>query len=72
METKSSSANSIINDAAVRRFLAQRIYMRILAVLRWVNARTAILQGQQPNAGHAAALQQIRNTLRMVSETQHE
>ncbi|KAI7105174.1 hypothetical protein KC339_g4031 [Hortaea werneckii] len=33
------------------------------AALRWINSRSAILQGQRAHAGHAPALQQIRNTL---------
>lgn len=56
----------IIADAATRRFRAQKIYLRATAALRWVNSRTAILQGHRPHAGHAPALQQIRNTLRAV------
>nr|POF01254.1 hypothetical protein CFP56_21202 [Quercus suber] len=54
----------ILTDAAVRRFKAQKLYLQVTAALRWVNSRTAILQGQRPHAGHAPALQQIRNTLR--------
>ena len=57
---------SIITDAAVRRFRAQRIYVRATAALRWVNSRAAILRGERAHAGHAAALQQIRNNLRTV------
>jgi len=53
----------IIADAAVRRFKAQKIYLRATAALRWINARNQVLQGQRPHAGHAATLQQIRNTL---------
>ncbi|KAK3702267.1 hypothetical protein LTR37_014978 [Vermiconidia calcicola] len=54
----------IVTDAAVRRFKAQRIYLRATAALRWINSRAAVLQGQRAHAGHAAALQQVRNTLR--------
>ncbi|TKA63957.1 hypothetical protein B0A55_09505 [Friedmanniomyces simplex] len=55
---------SIIVDAAMRRFRAQKIYLRATAALRWVNSRAAVLQGQKPHAGHAPALQQIRNVFR--------
>ncbi|KXL43466.1 MAG: hypothetical protein FE78DRAFT_152262 [Acidomyces sp. 'richmondensis'] len=54
----------IITDASLRRFRAQKIYLRATAALRWVNSRNAVLQGQRAHAGHALALQQIRNTLR--------
>lgn len=47
--------------------MAQKLYLRSTAALRWVNSRQAVLRGQRPHAGHAPALQQIRNTLRMVS-----
>jgi hypothetical protein len=57
---------SVIVDAAVRRFKAQKIYLRATAALRWVNSRAAVLQGQRPHAGHAGALLQIRGTLRTV------
>ncbi|KAI6868268.1 hypothetical protein KC338_g1889 [Hortaea werneckii] len=53
----------IITDAAVRRFKAQKLYLQATAALRWINSRNAILQGQRAHAGHAPALQQIRNTL---------
>ncbi|EME46263.1 hypothetical protein DOTSEDRAFT_125391 [Dothistroma septosporum NZE10] len=55
----------IIVDASMRRFRAQNIYLRATAVLRWINARNSILQGQRPHAGHAPALQQIRDQLRV-------
>ena len=54
-------------DAAVRRFKAQKLYLQATAALRWINSRNAILQGHRAHAGHAPALQQIRNTLRAVS-----
>ncbi|KAK3071487.1 hypothetical protein LTR53_008532 [Teratosphaeriaceae sp. CCFEE 6253] len=54
----------IIADAAIRRFRAQKIYLRVMAALRWVNSRAAVLQGQRPHLGHAPALQQIRNAFR--------
>ncbi|KAK4503783.1 hypothetical protein PRZ48_004698 [Zasmidium cellare] len=63
-EQNKAQLRRIIVDAAVRRFQAKRLYMRATAALRWVNARTTILQGQRPHAGHAPALQQIRNQLR--------
>ncbi|OQN98557.1 hypothetical protein B0A48_15819 [Cryoendolithus antarcticus] len=55
----------IIIDASVRRHRAKKIYARATAALRWVNARNALLQGQRAHAGHAPALQQIRNNLRV-------
>jgi hypothetical protein len=57
---------SIIVDASVRRHQAHKIYLRAAAALRWVNSRAAVLQGHRPHAGHAPALQLIRNTLRSV------
>ncbi|KAF7188419.1 hypothetical protein HII31_10081 [Pseudocercospora fuligena] len=59
-----SAAQQIILDASVRRFMAQKIYLRAAAALRWASNRNAILQGAPPSPGHAPALQQIRNTLR--------
>lgn len=50
----------------MRRFQAQKIYLRAVAALRWVNARQAVLAGQRPQAVHAAALAQVRNQLRAV------
>lgn len=64
---RTDQIHRIIADAAIRRFKAQKLYLRATAALRWVNARTTILQGQRPHAGHAPALQQIRNQLRNVS-----
>lgn len=61
--------DSIIIDAAVRRHRAQKAFLQATAALRWVNARASILQGQRPQAGHAPALQHIRNALRAVSMT---
>ena len=60
-------SDSIIMDAAARRHAAQKIYLRATAALRWVNSRNAVLRGQTAHAGHAPALNQIRNTLRAVS-----
>ncbi|KAK3679002.1 hypothetical protein LTR78_001455 [Recurvomyces mirabilis] len=57
----------IIADAAIRRFRAQKLYLQATAALRWINSRSAILQGQRPHAGHAPALQQIYAQLRAVS-----
>ncbi|KAK0251730.1 hypothetical protein LTR91_001754 [Friedmanniomyces endolithicus] len=54
----------IIVDAAMRRFRAQKIYLRATAALRWVNSRAALLQCRKPHAVHAPALQQIRNVFR--------
>ena len=58
--------NSIIADAAVRRFQCQRAYLRSHAGLRWMNNRSSILRGQKPNASHLSALQQADTTLRNV------
>ncbi|KAH9830688.1 hypothetical protein Tdes44962_MAKER08998 [Teratosphaeria destructans] len=65
-ESLPDKSGSIITDAAVRRFQAQKLYLQITAALRWMNARAAILQGQRPHAGHAPALQQVRSALRAV------
>ncbi|RMY61796.1 hypothetical protein D0865_00789, partial [Hortaea werneckii] len=66
-EINKAHLRRIIVDAAVRRFKAQRLYFQATAALRWINSRSAILQGQRAHAGHAPALQQIRNTLCAVS-----
>ena len=60
-------AARILIDASARRFRAQKIYLRAVAAMRWVQARNQILQGQQPHAGHAAALQRVENALAAVS-----
>ena len=57
----------IIIDAAVRRFQCQRAYLRAHAGLRWMNTRSSILRGQNPNASHFTALQGADSNLRMVS-----
>lgn len=57
----------IIVDAAIRRFKAQKIYLKAVAALRWLNARQAVLAGQRAHVGHAAALGQVRGQLRAVS-----
>ncbi|KXT14839.1 hypothetical protein AC579_4094 [Pseudocercospora musae] len=63
-EQAKAQLKRIILDASVRRFMAQKIYLRAAAALRWASNRNAILQGAPPSPGHAPALQQIRNTLR--------
>ncbi|MCJ1232824.1 hypothetical protein MMC14_000778 [Varicellaria rhodocarpa] len=60
---------SVLLDAGSRRFQAQKIYQRASAALRWMNARAAILQGQQPHAGHTPALQQAEYNLRVELTT---
>ncbi|KAF2643654.1 hypothetical protein P280DRAFT_214014 [Massarina eburnea CBS 473.64] len=54
----------IITDAAVRRFQCQRAYLKAHAGLRWMNTRSSILKGKQPNASHLHALQEADSTLR--------
>lgn len=61
------TARRILLDASARRFRAKKIHMRVVAAIRWANARNSILQGQKQHAGHAAALQQADNNLRAVS-----
>ena len=56
----------VLRDAASRRFKAHRIYLRVLACMRWVQGRTQLLHGQPPNASHAAALAQLDNALNTV------
>lgn len=56
----------ILLDAACRRFRVQKIYLRTVACMRWVQRRTQVLQGQVPNASNAAALAQLDNTLNSV------
>ncbi|RMX89881.1 hypothetical protein D0869_00530 [Hortaea werneckii] len=67
-EINKAHLRRIIVDAAARRFKAQKLYLQATAALRWINSRSAILQGQRAPAGHAPALQQIRNTLCAVSK----
>lgn len=67
MLTGGVSSKRIMIDASVRRFLAQRIYLRATAATRWASSRAAILQGHKAHAGHALALQQVDNQLRAVS-----
>lgn len=57
----------MIVDAAIRRFRAHKIYLRVAVAIKWVNSRQTILQGQRPHARHADILQQIRQVLRNVS-----
>ena len=57
---------SIILDASARRFRVQKIYLRTIAAIRWINTRRQILQGQQPQPVHTAALRQAENALRAV------
>ncbi|KAF2726234.1 hypothetical protein K431DRAFT_280261 [Polychaeton citri CBS 116435] len=63
-EADKQALKRIIYDASVRRFKAQKIYLRATAALRWINSRTSILQGQRARSQHAPALQQIGATLR--------
>ena len=58
-------------DASARRFRVQKIYLRAVAAMRWINTRRQILQGQKPHAGHTAALQQAENALRAVGAPLH-
>ena len=59
--------DSVIVDGSARRFQAQKIYLRAMAAMKWVNRRNAILQGRKPTNGNIALLQQTDNTLRAVS-----
>ena len=61
------TCDRIIIDASIRRFKAQRVYLRATAALRWINARNQILRGQRATAGHGPALEQVRQQLRQVS-----
>ncbi|KAH7411957.1 hypothetical protein DE146DRAFT_627970 [Phaeosphaeria sp. MPI-PUGE-AT-0046c] len=63
-EQERQQLKAIITDAAVRRFQCQRAYLLAHAGLRWVNSRNSILRGQNPNASHLGALQQVDATLR--------
>ncbi|KAL1311606.1 hypothetical protein AAFC00_001718 [Neodothiora populina] len=63
-EEKKSQLRRVILDASVRRFEAQRIYLRASAALRWAESRNAILRGNLPQMVHQPALNQILNTLR--------
>ncbi|KAI4120462.1 MAG: hypothetical protein LQ338_007005 [Usnochroma carphineum] len=63
-EQEKRQLQRIIIDASARRFQAKKIYLRAVAAVRWSNTRNAILQGEQPDQGHAAQLQQANSTLR--------
>ncbi|MCJ1287848.1 hypothetical protein MMC26_007200 [Xylographa opegraphella] len=62
-ETLKRQLQRILIDASARRFRVQRVYLRAVAAMRWVQARNQALQGQQPHAGHAAALQRVDHAL---------
>ncbi|KAF2273125.1 uncharacterized protein EI97DRAFT_190397 [Westerdykella ornata] len=64
VERQKQQLRSVIVDAAVRRFQAQRVYLRAQAGLRWVNTRNSILRGQKQNASHLRALQEADDSLR--------
>ncbi|KAL6721350.1 hypothetical protein ACLMJK_000453 [Lecanora helva] len=66
-EAEKRQLQRVILDASARRFQAQKIHMRAAAAMRWVNRRSAILQGRKPTNGNLALLQQADNVLR--SET---
>ncbi|KAI9684449.1 MAG: hypothetical protein M1829_002259 [Trizodia sp. TS-e1964] len=55
----------VMLDASVRRFQAQKIYLRAAAASRWAQARAAILMGMKPHAGHVPALHAADSALRM-------
>ncbi|MCJ1398707.1 hypothetical protein MMC11_001908 [Xylographa trunciseda] len=66
-ETLKRQLQRILIDASARRFRVQKVYLRAVAAMRWVQGRNQILQGHQPHAGHAAALQRVENALAAVS-----
>ncbi|KAI9892781.1 MAG: hypothetical protein M1814_001201 [Vezdaea aestivalis] len=66
-EAEKAQLQRIMVDASLRRFQAQRILQRATAATRWINARTAVLQGQKPHPGNIGQLQQIDNQSRGVS-----
>lgn len=56
-------------DACCRRFMAQRVFLRATAAMRWINNRSAVLEdGEEPEA-LTSALQTIDSTLRAVGVT---
>ncbi|KEQ92673.1 hypothetical protein AUEXF2481DRAFT_7413 [Aureobasidium subglaciale EXF-2481] len=63
-EEEKAQLQRVMMDASIRRFKIQQTYLKASAALRWVNSRTVILGGSQPQSVHAPALQQITNTMR--------
>ncbi|KAG8625473.1 hypothetical protein KVT40_007224 [Elsinoe batatas] len=76
VEREKAQLRQIIMDASLRRFKAQKIYMRVVACQRWISARQSILKGAQPKPEHARALAQIsqayRNEIAAITDARVE
>ena len=58
--------NRIMLDSTARRFKAYRLVSDVKAVMRWVDQRAHLLQGQEPGQQHIAALAEIDAALQQV------
>lgn len=58
--------DSVILDAAARRFQAHKIYLRAAAAKRWALNRSNILRGQRPTPAHDAQLKAVSSTFHQV------
>lgn len=56
----------IMMDASVRRFKAQKIYLRSCAAARWIHFRDRIVQGRAKNESHVSLLAQAQACLHAV------
>ncbi|KAI9709210.1 MAG: hypothetical protein M1812_007733 [Candelaria pacifica] len=69
LEQEKAQLQRILLDASSRRFQVQKIYLRAIAAVRWVNSRNAVLGGQRSQARHAPSLQAIDDGLQMELAT---
>ncbi|TKX20671.1 hypothetical protein C1H76_7057 [Elsinoe australis] len=63
-EKEKAQLRQVIMDASLRRFRAQKLYMRVVACQRWIATRNALLKGGQARTEHARALAQISHAFR--------
>lgn len=56
----------VLMDASIRRFKAQKLYMRAVAAVHWIHARNGILKDQPPRFEHADPLRRISVMYRQV------
>ncbi|PNS19075.1 hypothetical protein CAC42_1811 [Sphaceloma murrayae] len=63
-EREKAQLRQIIMDASLRRFKAQKLFMRVVACQRWIAARNALLKGGIARAEHTRALAQITHAFR--------
>ncbi|KAF2095472.1 hypothetical protein NA57DRAFT_67868 [Rhizodiscina lignyota] len=63
-EAQRAQLQAILLDACIRRFRCQRAYLRACAVIRWIQGRNSVLQGQVETTAHATALHAVDQSLR--------